>query len=117
MKKLLILAGLLLFASGVSLAVESVWISSHSSTADGTQVLCGGTPTKRGYLYKVIVSSVGTGGGSRFTVYNSSFATTDPRADVDTRTLGDYEYRAGLPGGMSYTKTGTATTSILYSCY
>lgn len=119
MKKLLVLAALILFAGTLSYAYD-VYISSTTSVELGTQVLCGGgVKTKRGELFSVIVSSAGgaTATGNRFTVWNSSFTFTDARADVDTRSLGQYQYNVAFPNGMAITKTGTATTTILYSCY
>ena len=119
MKKLLVLAAIIFFAGSFAHALDAIYISSTTSVALGTQALCGGSPkTKRGELFAIIVSSAGTtGSGNRVTIWNSSMTFTDARAEVDTRSLGSYQYNVAFPKGMAITKDGTATTTILYNCY
>ena len=118
MKRLLVLVAIT-FCASMGYALDSIYISSTTSVALGTQALCGGSPkTKRGELFAIIVSSAGTTGtGNRVTIWNSSMTFTDARAEVDTRSLGSYQYNVAFPKGMAITKDGTATTTILYNCY
>lgn len=115
MKKLLI--GLFLILSATAgYALESVWRSSTTSTADGAGRLC----ARRGELYRVIVSSAG-GDLARTSVWNSTFtpaAAYQSIGPIDaSRTTGNFEYRVQFSSGLVYTTTGTATYTFLYDCY
>lgn len=117
MKKLILIVGIL-FAGVISYAAEAVYRSSTTATADTLGILCGGS-RGRGFVYSVAVSS-SSGTAGLLSVFNSSFtatANTVQIGPIDTRTITQYEYRAGFPAGLSYTKTGTAVATIIYDCY
>lgn len=104
------------FFSVQGFCADHVARSSTTLTADTTAVLCGGG--SRGLLYSVITSSAGAG-GMQLTIYNSSWTATNVAAigPIMNTTVGEYDYFTQLPGGMMYTKTGTAAVTMLYDCF
>lgn len=124
MKRLLILAGLMVGLSGGAFAFPDVWLSSNTTTADSTATLCGQyavngtTTTLHGILHEVIVSSAI--GGTGLTIYNSSWTV------VGVNSVGyinggaitaPFLYDVVFPNGMSYLKNGTGQMQIIYACY
>jgi len=123
MKKLLISA-ILLFISTFGYAVSAVWISSYTATADTTQNLC---INKNGLLHGIVVSSASATNGGLVSIYASSATVDSTMAVVDTTGRGSYFYdtvaiatnTAGSYDytGLTYSKVGTASVTILYYCY
>lgn len=109
-------------ASGV-LAVESIWYSSTTATADTTRVLCPKQPnvTARGHgIYHGVCVSVPTNGLSGMVgVYNSSASAVNI---ISSTTTGGYAfptcsyYDVAFSSGLTYTNTSTATVTLMYGC-
>jgi hypothetical protein len=122
MKK--ILSVLLLIASmcGISHALEDMWTSSNTATADTSQPLCTqfligtSTYTMRSVVHEVVVSSASAG---TFQVWNSSWNTTGTQTlgPIMTSSLGSYFFDVAFPQGLLYTKTGGGQVQIMYACY
>lgn len=115
MKKLIVLAGLLLMP-GMLMAMEAVWNSTNTATADTTKALCLKSSLgsrRRGVVHAV---SVNTGVAGTFTVYNSSGAAANPIAAIDTATKSYHVFDVVLSTGITYTNSATANVTLLYSC-
>jgi len=119
MKRTLIAFIILVMASIMALAVEDVWLSSHTATADTTKNLC--LPTISGQLPRSILHGVciNTGVAGTLTIYASSGSAINPIAAVNTSTTMPcslYDV-ASSSIGLTYTNSATADVTILYQCW
>jgi hypothetical protein len=125
MKRILGMLFLIGLMCRMSHALEPVWTSSNTSTADSTQTLCGqfiiggSSIPLRSIVHEVVVSSAVAG---TFQLWNSSWTVASATSTLTigpimTGTLGSYFYDTALTQGLVYSKTGTATVQVLYGCY
>lgn len=127
MKRFFAVILFLLMTNKAHAVVMDIWLSSNTATADTTQVLCGQyavggtTSTLKGVIHEVVVSSPSAGS---VTLYNSSFTATAVQSigpvttgGISQSSVSPYLYDVIFPGGLIYSKTGTAQVQILYQCY
>jgi hypothetical protein len=123
MKRLLLVV-LFILASSSLWAVDHVWLSSYTATAEATQNLC---VNRHGMFHGVVVSSASDTSGGQIAIYASSGTVDSTMTIVDTAAKGFYVFDAAAIStntvgsykhtGLTYSKVGTASVSILYSCY
>lgn len=117
-KFLLFVASFLMFSIPVFAISGSVYLSSHTATANTTQALCQQAPVgsnPHGVLNSVCVN---TGAStSSATIYNSSGTANNVIAIIDTTTKGCLTYNVLLSSGITYTTSSTADVTFLYQCY
>lgn len=128
MKKVFVAICAILGLSCALFAFPPVWTSSHTTTADTTQILC------KGSTYLVGTSTVTVGERAIFhgvcandvpafgtvTVYNSSSTATNAFAVLRSSTIANGPcayFDVQLSSGLVYTTSAANDVTFLYQCY
>lgn len=124
------LAAGLIFCLGITAwAYEPVWLASHTTTADTTQILClshtylvnGSTVSGggRGILHEICVNDAPSVAGA-ITVYNSSSTAVNAyavlRATAATNSI-CVPYDVTFSSGLVYTTSNANDVTFVYTCY
>ena len=109
MKRLAVLVAILAIAlvkPAHAVSPEQVYSSSHTATSDSTKTIT----TGRTQLYKVLISSAGTG-SALVTLMDVNGSTL---TIVDATALRDLQFDATLPAGLVYSTAGTAAPQVSF---
>lgn len=115
------IALLMLLGPRYAFAVDTVWLSTTTATADTTKVLCpreASVARGHGVLHSICVNTPVTGLDGRFTVYSASASATNPLAIVwsGTASQGCSVYDIAFSSGLSYTSVSTANVTATFTC-
>lgn len=123
---LCILTGIL-FSSNL-VAVQQVWTSSHTATADTTQILCNSrtyivgsstyTAGGKAILHSVCVNDAGAAG--TITIYNSSSTATNTFAILRATTTANGPcayFDVDFSSGLVYTTGAANDVTFTFECY